>query len=67
MRTQLVRDSVTGETSDWPVYDRARLPPGQRIRGAAIIAEDETSTLLGAGWRAALDPSGAIVLTREVA
>ena len=44
-RTQLVRDTTTGEVSPWAVYDRAALAPGVRIAGPAIIAEDETSTL----------------------
>ncbi len=34
------------------VYDRAALAPGATLRGPAIIAEDETSTLVGPGWRA---------------
>ena len=34
----------------WAVYDRAALAPGARIAGPAIIAEDETSTLVGPGW-----------------
>ncbi len=64
-RTQLVRDSASGEVSEWPVYDRAQLPPGAAISGPAIIAEDETSTLLGAGWRANIDAAGYIALARE--
>ncbi len=38
---------VSGEVADWPVHDRAALPPGSTVRGPAIIAEDETSTLVG--------------------
>jgi N-methylhydantoinase A len=33
--------------------------------GPAIIAEDETSTLVGPGWRAAIDRLGYVELTRE--
>jgi N-methylhydantoinase A len=64
-RTQPVRDTVTGETAEWPVYDRNGLGPGTRISGPAIIAEDETSTLLGPGWSAKVDRVGYIELVRE--
>ena len=56
---------VTGEVAEWPVYDRAQLRPGARIRGPAIIAEDETSTLVGPGWRAGVDRLGYLELERE--
>lgn len=52
IRSQLVRDTSSGATSHWAVYDRAALTPGDRILGPAIIAEDETSTLVGPGWQA---------------
>jgi N-methylhydantoinase A len=63
--TQPVRDTITGEATDWPVYERARLGAGARIQGPAIIAEDETSTLLARGWRAAVGRYGYIELERE--
>ena len=49
-RRQRVRDTATGEVADWAVHDRAALAPGAAVRGPAIIAEDETSTLVGPGW-----------------
>ncbi|HEX4261843.1 MAG TPA: hydantoinase/oxoprolinase family protein [Acetobacteraceae bacterium] len=63
-RRQRVRDSATGALADWPVFDRAALSPGSRIAGPAIVAEDETSTLLGAVWSAAVDAQGYLHLTR---
>ena len=66
-RTQLVRDTITGEVSPWAVYDRAALAPGARIAGPAIIAEDETSTLVGQGWSATVNGLGYIELTQETA
>ena len=63
-RQQPVRDPVSGEVAPWPVYDRAAMPPGTTVNGPAIIAEDETSTLVGANWTAFIDPNGLIVLTR---
>ncbi|MCC6717472.1 MAG: hydantoinase/oxoprolinase family protein [Acetobacteraceae bacterium] len=63
-RTQRVRDSVSGDVLNWAVHDRAALPPGAAIAGPAIIAEDETSTLVGPGWTAAITGLGYIELVR---
>jgi N-methylhydantoinase A len=65
-RTQKVRDPLTGNVADWPVHDRAGMPAGTSLHGPAIIAEDETSTLIGAAWSAVIDAQGIIVLTREI-
>ena len=65
-RTQMVRDTVTGEVSEWTVVDRAALAPGEKLHGPAIIAEDETSTLVGRGWSARKNKFGYIELLREV-
>ena len=64
VRMQEVRDTATGEVSSWAVYDRTTLAPGTQIDGPAIIAEDETSTLVSPGWNAALNDLGYIELTR---
>jgi N-methylhydantoinase A len=66
-RTQLVRNTTTGEVSPWPVYDRQTLAPGVQIPGPAIIAEDETSTLVTHGWNATVNNLGYIELTQETA
>jgi N-methylhydantoinase A len=63
-RRQAVRDTVTGAVSDWAVHDRAALAPGATLQGPAIIAEDETSTLVGPGWRAEIDGFGYIRLSQ---
>ncbi len=60
-----VRDTATGEVGEWALHERDDLRPGSAVRGPAIIAERETSTLVGPGWRAHLDAGGAIVLNRE--
>jgi len=62
--TRLVRDTTTGEVAPWSVYDRTALVPGTRIAGPAIIAEDETSTLVGPGWTATVDGMRYIALDR---
>jgi N-methylhydantoinase A len=66
-RTQLVRDTTTGEVSPWSVYDRTALAPGAHIVGPAIVAEDETSTLVCRGWSARVNGLGYIELTQETA
>jgi N-methylhydantoinase A len=66
-RTQSVRDTTTGEVSPWSVYNRATLAPGVHITGPAIIAEDETSTLITPGWSATINGFGYIELTQESA
>jgi N-methylhydantoinase A len=67
MRMQPVRDTATGEVSPWRVYDRTSLAPKVRIAGPAIIAEDETSTLVSRGWNATVNDLGYIELTQESA
>jgi N-methylhydantoinase A len=64
-RMQKVRDTVTGEIAEWAVYDRAALGPGAKLRGPAIVAEDETSTLVGPGWSASINALGYIELHRK--
>jgi N-methylhydantoinase A len=63
--TRMVRDTTTGEVASWSVYDRAALAPGARVAGPAIVAEDETSTLVCPGWDATVNGLGYIELTRE--
>ena len=60
-----VRDTVTGAVSDWAIFDRSALAGGARIIGPAIVAEDETSTLIGPGWTASLNGLGYIEMVRE--
>ncbi len=55
VRMQIVRDTSTGEATEWAVYDRATLAPGAMLAGPAIVAEDETSTLVPPGWTCRVD------------
>jgi N-methylhydantoinase A len=64
VRIRKIRDTSTGEVTDWSIYDRADLSPGARLSGPAVIAEDETSTLVGAGWTAWINHLGYIELQR---
>jgi N-methylhydantoinase A len=63
-RHQSVRDTLTGEVAEWAVFDRSTLRPGTKVAGPAIVAEDETSTLVGPGWNATVNGLGYIELTR---
>jgi N-methylhydantoinase A len=65
IRHQKIRDTATGVVADVPVYDRLALPRGVTLRGPAVIAEDETSTLVGAGWTARIDGLSYIVMEKN--
>jgi N-methylhydantoinase A len=58
---------VLREFASAPVYNRQKLEPGQIVVGPAVIAEDETTTVVTSGFVAAVDPSGAIRLTGKAA
>jgi N-methylhydantoinase A len=60
-----VYDPALGRQVAAPVYWRFDLPPGVRVRGPAIIAEDETSTIVGANFQARINSLGYIVLERR--
>jgi N-methylhydantoinase A len=58
-------DPGSGAPAEAPVYLRRDLPTGARLSGPALITEDQTTTVVTAGWRAAIDSQGSIVLTRK--
>ena len=60
-----VMDANTGKTEDMPVYWRFDLAPGDRLSGPAVIAEDETTTIVTARFDAHIDAIGCIVLERK--
>jgi len=60
-----VFDAVSGQNVMTPVYSRTSLEPGATLAGPAIIVEDETSTLVTAGFDAAINSLGQIVLTKK--
>jgi len=47
-----------------PVYERARLAPGARIAGPAIVEEPAATIVLQPGDRAEINPYGALVVRR---
>ncbi|NKE45947.1 hydantoinase/oxoprolinase family protein [Roseomonas frigidaquae] len=65
IRVQQVRDTATGQVAEWKVYDRAEMPAGATVPGPCIVAEAETSTLVGPGWRCRVDGLGYLELSRD--
>jgi N-methylhydantoinase A len=55
----------SGDFLEVPVYWRPDLTPGTRISGPAVIAEDETSTVISPRFDAHLDRFGYIELNRR--
>jgi N-methylhydantoinase A len=60
-------DPDTAEFRDVDIYWRPDLAAGARISGPAVIAEDETSTVVSPRFDARIDPFGYIELTRKEA
>ena len=60
-----IYDPALGRQVEAPVYWRFDMKPGAAIKGPAIIAEDETSTIVGAHFDAAINSLGYIVLERR--
>ena len=60
-----VFDPASGEFLDVPIYWRPDLVPGARIAGPAVIAEDDTSTVVSPAFDAQIDRFGYIELTRR--
>ena len=60
-----VFDPHGGEFQDTPIYWRGDLEPGARIPGPAVIAENDTSTVVSPLFDARIDQFGYIELTRR--
>jgi N-methylhydantoinase A len=58
-------DPQAGEFQKVPIYWRGDLAPGAKIAGPAIIAEDDTSTVVSPLFEAQVDKFGYIALTRR--
>ena len=60
-------DPASGAFIDTPIYARVDLAPGARIQGPAVIAENDTSTVVSPAFEAKIDRFGYIELTRREA
>lgn len=63
-RKRTIYDPALGRQLSVPVYWRFDMKPGTAIKGPAIIAEDETSTIVGANFRARINTLGYIVMEK---
>ncbi len=54
-----------GRSARWPVYWRADLKVGSWLRGPALIAEDDTTTVVPSGFTAAMSRRGNLLLERR--
>ena len=61
---RVIYDPALSKQVSAPVYWRFDMKPGASIKGPAIIAEDETSTIVGANFKASINSLGYIVLER---
>jgi N-methylhydantoinase A len=61
-----VFDPDSGEFLQVPIYWRDDLVPGARLAGPAVIAENDTSTVVSPLFDATIDQFGYIVLTRRL-
>jgi N-methylhydantoinase A len=64
LRTLKLFDARLGKQVPAPVYWRFDMAPGTKIKGPAIIAENETSTIVGSAFTAKIDAHRNIVLER---
>jgi N-methylhydantoinase A len=62
LRARKVHDAAAGKALSTPVYWRFDLKPGTTIKGPAIIAEHETSTIVTSRFNARIDSVGYIHL-----
>ena len=56
---------VAGAWRRLQCYEREDLTPGATFAGPALVMERHAATLVGDGWSAAVDGTGALVLTRD--
>ena len=63
---RLVFDPDAGEFQNVPIYWRGDLAPGAQIAGPAVIAENDTSTVVSPLFDAHIDKFGYIELVRRV-
>jgi 5-oxoprolinase (ATP-hydrolysing) len=55
---------AAGAWRDTAIHRRAGIQPGDVITGPAIVAEDNATTVVEAGWQAEVTPYGHLVLRR---
>ena len=51
-----------GEWMETPIYDRAKLSPGNTVAGPAVVVQDDTTTVIEPGYAGAVDRFGNILI-----
>jgi len=57
--------SFDGVVRETPVFDRERLPPGERIDGPAILEQTGSTVVVPPHWTGTVESDGTVVLSRE--
>ena len=58
-------DAASGRTVATGLFGRSSLEPGQTIDGPAIIAEQQTTTVIASHHRCTTQPDGTLLITRR--
>jgi len=51
-----------GEWIETSIYERGKLHPGNMVEGPAVVAQDDTTTVIEFGYRGAVDRYGNILI-----
>jgi N-methylhydantoinase A len=51
-----------GEWMETPIFDRAKLSPGNTVAGPAVVVQDDTTTVIEPGYAGAVDRFGNILI-----
>ena len=62
---QTVFDPDSGKARPYSAYQRARLAPGARFAGPALVVEPQTTTLVPRRWRCSVTAQGHLLLERD--
>jgi N-methylhydantoinase A len=65
LSTRLVWEPALGEQRDFGLHWRFDLHTGEKIAGPALVAEDETTIVVPAGWMARLDEQGHLMMEAQ--
>ena len=63
--TRLVHDSAAGTKVAAALYHRSALAGGDTVAGPALISEDQTTTVIGSGHTAVVQPDLTLRITRK--
>lgn len=61
--TRPILTAASGEFVAARVYERARIAPGTRFEGPAIVEQSDTTTVVDCGWQAEIDQRGNLILS----